>query len=43
MNSDNEITFISIFIKTFESLISIDKSLFDKDMNFEEKKLNAKT
>ena len=42
INSDNETTFISAFIEIFESSINIDKSFFDKDVNFEEKKLNAK-
>ena len=43
MNLDNETTFISTFIETFESLISNNKSLFEKNINFEEKKLNVKT
>ena len=42
MNFDNETTFTSTFIEIFESSINIDKSLFDKNMNFKEKKLNAK-
>ena len=43
MNFDNEITFISIFIEIFENSINIDKLLFDKNVNFEEEKLNVKT
>ena len=43
MNSDSETTFISAFMKIFESLINNDKSLFNKNMNFKKKKLNAKT
>ena len=43
MNFDNETTFISTFIEIFESSISIDKPLFDKNVNFEKEKLNART
>ena len=42
MNFNNEATFISTFIEIFENLINIDKSLFDKNVNFEKEKLNAK-
>ena len=42
VNFDNETTFISTFIEIFESSISTDKSLFDKNVNFEKEKLNAK-
>ena len=42
INFDNETTFISTFIETFERSISSDKSLFDKNVNFEEEKLNAR-
>ena len=42
VNSDNEATSTSTFIETFESSISTDKSFFNKNVNFEEKKLNAK-
>ena len=43
VNSDNEITFTLTFIEIFESLISSDKSLFNKNVNFKKEKLNAKT
>ena len=43
MNFDNETTFISAFIKTSEISISTDKPLSDRDMSFEEEKLNVKT
>ena len=42
MNFDNEIIFISIFIKIFKNLINNNKSFFDKNMNFEKKNLNIK-
>ena len=42
VNFDNEITFISTFIEIFKSSINIDKSLFDRNVNFEKKKLNAR-
>ena len=42
MNFDNETTFTSTFIEIFENSINIDKSLFNKNVNFEEKKLNAR-
>ena len=42
MNFNNETTFTSTFIEIFESSINSDKSLFDKNMNFEKEKLNAK-
>ena len=42
MNSDNEIIFISIFIKIFKNSINNDKPLFDKNMNFKKERLNAK-
>ena len=42
MNFDNEAIFILTFIEIFKSLINIDKSLFDKNVNFEEEKLNAR-
>ena len=43
MNFDNETTFTLTFIEIFESSINIDKLLFDENVNFEKKKLNAKT
>ena len=43
MNFNNETTFISTFIKIFKNSINIDKSFFDRNMNFEKEKLNAKT
>ena len=42
MNFNNEITFILTFIEIFESSISIDKSLFDKNVNLKKEKLNVK-
>ena len=42
MNFNNKITFTSTFIELFESSINTDRSFFDKNMNFEEEKLNVK-
>ena len=42
VNFNNETTFISAFIEIFESSINNDKSLFNKNVNFEKKNLNAK-
>ena len=42
LNFDNEITFILTFIEIFKNSISIDKLLFNKNVNFKKEKLNAK-
>ena len=42
MNFNNKTTFILTFIEIFQNLINSDKSLFDKNVNFKEEKLNTK-
>ena len=42
MNFDNKTTFILTFIETFKNSINNDKPLFNRNVNFEKEKLNAK-